>query len=318
MTHILEIISEYERNHPFEGKPNRLYQAKNYLVSLGGKRARPAALLASCLAFGGSIEEAIKAAWSFELFHNFTLAHDDIMDDAPLRRGKVALHEKYDVPTSILAGDNIMLYVYKNLFEYPQDIALEISKLVTQTGIEICEGQYMDMSFEEMSTIKEEQYIEMIRLKTSVLLAACLKAGAAIAKAPKNIQKEMYDLGVHLGIGFQIKDDLFDYGYGQDIGKPTGIDIKEKKTTLPLIYALNKVGWLKKRQLINIVKNHNTNRKKVDELFAFVKEQGGIDYAEKVMLDYTQKAKDILMTMPENNARASLLRLVDYTITRKK
>ncbi len=287
----------------------------HYIIKRKGKQMRPMFVFLSAKLFGQLSDSSYHAASLIELLHTATLVHDDVVDDAHKRRGFFSLNALWKNKIAVLVGDYLLS---QGLLLAIDNGEFKMLQIVSRAVKEMSEGELLQMEKARTLNMDESVYYDIIRGKTATLIAACCAAGAAsVSKDEKQIEA-MHEFGINVGIAFQIKDDLFDYGYGQDIGKPTGIDIKEKKTTLPLIYALNKVGWLKKRQLINIVKNHNTNRKKVDELFAFVKEQGGIDYAEKVMLDYTQKAKDILMTMPENNARASLLRLVDYTITRKK
>jgi len=250
-----------------------------------------------------------------ELLHTATLVHDDVVDDAAERRGFFSVNALWKNKIAVLVGDYLLS---QGLLLAIDNGEFQMLQIVSKAVKEMSEGELLQMEKARTLNMDEGVYYEIIRGKTATLIAACCAAGAATVTKDQDQIDAMHEFGINVGIAFQIKDDLFDYGYGQDIGKPVGIDIKEKKTTLPLIYALNKTSWLKKRQMINIVKNHNTNRKKVDELFAFVKEQGGIAYAEKVMLEYTQKAKDILIKMPDNAARAGLIQMVDYTITRKK
>ena len=252
-THIsrLQVLfNQYLEQNPFKGNPKGLYEAKNYLVNLGGKRARPIALLAALEAAGGDVNKGLRAAWGFEVFHNFTLAHDDIMDDANLRRGKPTMHAKFNVPTAILAGDNMMMLVYKRLMGYEPNDSLLLMKLITQTGIEICEGQFMDMGFEEMDNVSQESYLKMIELKTAVLLAACLKAGGSLGGASENDLNALYNLGIQLGMGFQIKDDLLDaFSSNPKVGKVQGGDIIVNKKTILLIKALELANESQRKEL---------------------------------------------------------------------
>jgi len=249
---LLATFTTYLDQNPFQGNPQGLYEAKNYLACLGGKRARPIALLAATEAAGGDPSKALQAAWAFEMFHNFTLAHDDIMDKADMRRGQPALHKKFDEPTAILAGDNMMLFVYQGMLQYPDETSIPLMKLITKTGIEICDGQFMDMEFEKMEVVTQEAYLEMITLKTAVLLGACLKAGGIVAGVNAQDQELLYDLGKNLGIGFQIKDDLLDaFSNNPKVGKVKGGDIIANKKTILYIKALEWADSDQKQALKN-------------------------------------------------------------------
>ena len=287
----------------------------HYIIKRKGKQMRPMFVFLSAKMFGNLNDSSYHAASLIELLHTATLVHDDVVDDAHKRRGFFSLNALWKNKIAVLVGDYLLS---QGLLLAVDNGEYKMLQIVSRAVKEMSEGELLQMEKARTLNMNESVYYDIIRGKTATLIAACCAAGAASVSKNEEDVEAMHEFGINVGIAFQIKDDLFDYGYGQDIGKPTGIDIKEKKTTLPLIYALNKTSWLKKRQMINIVKNHNTNRKKVEELFAFVKEQGGIDYAEKVMLEYTEKAKKILMRMPDNPARKSLLQMVDYTITRKK
>jgi len=287
----------------------------HYIIKRKGKQMRPMFVFLSAKVFGELNDSSYHAASLIELLHTATLVHDDVVDDAHKRRGLFSLNALWKNKIAVLVGDYLLS---QGLLLAIDNGEFQMLQIVSKAVKEMSEGELLQMEKARTLNMDEGVYFEIIRGKTATLIAACCAAGAATVTKDQDQIDAMHEFGINVGIAFQIKDDLFDYGYGQDIGKPVGIDIKEKKTTLPLIYALNKTSWLKKRQMINIVKNHNTNRKKVDELFAFVKEQGGIAYAEKVMLEYTQKAKDILIKMPDNAARAGLIQMVDYTIKRKK
>lgn len=241
----------YLEENPFQGNPLELYEAKNYLLNLGGKRARPIALLAANQATDkADMQLSLNAAWAFEVFHNFTLAHDDIMDNALKRRSKNTLHIEYDLPTAILAGDNMQLFVYQKLMTYEPHLAFPLMELITTTGIEICEGQFMDMQFERSKTVMESDYIEMIRLKTAVFLGACLKAGGILGNAKENDLNLLYSLGVNLGIGFQIMDDILDaFSDNPKVGKIKGGDILANKKTILLINAMEQANDIQAKEL---------------------------------------------------------------------
>ena len=292
-----------------------LDKVTSYIVKRKGKQLRPMFVFLSAKMLGEIGPITFDATTLVELLHTATLVHDDVVDDAAERRGFFSVNALWKNKIAVLVGDYLLS---QGLLLAIDNGEFQMLQIVSKAVKEMSEGELLQMEKARTLNMDEGVYYEIIRGKTATLIAACCAAGAATVTKDQDQIDAMHEFGINVGIAFQIKDDLFDYGYGQDIGKPVGIDIKEKKTTLPLIYALNKTSWLKKRQMINIVKNHNTNRKKVDELFAFVKEQGGIAYAEKVMLEYTQKAKDILIKMPDNAARAGLIQMVDYTITRKK
>ena len=211
-----------------------LYIPMHYLLHLGGKRIRPFLTLMAGEAFGVSVKDTIGAAISVEVFHNFTLMHDDIMDKATLRRGKPTVHEKWDVNSAILSGDVMLIKAYQSLEIYPINIFQKLTRLLSKTAIEICEGQQYDMDFETRPNTSEEEYIEMIRLKTAVLVGCALQMGAIIGRAKKEDQQAIYDFGIQLGLAFQLKDDYLDtFGDQDTFGKKIGGDIlKGKKTIL--------------------------------------------------------------------------------------
>lgn len=211
-----------------------LFAPVHYLIDLGGKRIRPALVLAACASENGDPKKALPAALAVELFHNFTLMHDDIMDKAPLRRGKATVHERWDPNTAILSGDAMFVQAYEELAEIGPKHLLELLQLFNRTAMEVCEGQQLDMAFETQNAVEIEAYMEMIRLKTSVLLAASLQMGALIAGADKGRQKVYYAFGIELGLAFQLQDDWLDaFGNPETVGKQSGGDIlSDKKTYL--------------------------------------------------------------------------------------
>lgn len=224
-------------------RPADLYDPINYTLGLGGKRLRPLLVLASCQMFGGEINEAINPAIGIELFHNFTLLHDDIMDQAPLRRGKETVYKKWNPNVAILAGDTMFALANKYMLRTRQQAISQVMELFNQTAIEVCEGQQYDMDYEHQENVSIVDYIEMIRLKTAVLLAASLKTGAIIAGAGAADCNYIYQFGIHIGLAFQLKDDLLDvYGVQEKFGKVSGGDIIAGKKTYLYLKALEMAG----------------------------------------------------------------------------
>ena len=223
--------------------PADLYDPINYTLGLGGKRLRPLLVLASCQMFGGEINEAINPAIGIELFHNFTLLHDDIMDQAPLRRGKETVYKKWNPNVAILAGDTMFALANKYMLRTRPQAISQVMELFNQTAIEVCEGQQYDMDYEHQANVSIADYIEMIRLKTAVLLAASLKTGAIIAGAGVADCNHIYQFGIHIGLAFQLKDDLLDvYGVQEKFGKVSGGDIIAGKKTYLYLKALEMSG----------------------------------------------------------------------------
>ena len=236
--------------------PEGLYQPIDYSLEMGGKRIRPLLLLMSYNLFSDEIENAIPAALAIEVFHNFTLLHDDIMDNAAVRRNRPTVHKQFSENNAILSGDAMAFLAYKYLLSAPMQSQKEVIELFTSTAIEVCEGQQFDMEFENRNNVTESEYIEMIRLKTAVLLGCSLKAGALLANSGEKVAAQLYDFGINLGLAFQLQDDLLDsFGNQETFGKMIGGDIIANKKTFLLIKALEKVsgqekaeldGWLKK------------------------------------------------------------------------
>lgn len=220
-------------------EPRSLYEPIDYILSLGGKRIRPASLMAICDFYSGSSEKSINAALAIEIFHNFTLLHDDIMDNASLRRGQKTVHEAFNTNTAILSGDVMFVKSIEYFTNYPSDILIPILKVFNQTAIEVCEGQSLDMDFEVKDDVSITEYIQMITFKTSVLLAACLQIGGIIGGASEQDQRHLYEFGKNLGIAFQIQDDILDtYGEQENVGKRAGGDILQNKKTYLYLKAI--------------------------------------------------------------------------------
>jgi geranylgeranyl diphosphate synthase type II len=236
---LLNKLEDHITSHTFGESPLELYDPISYILSLGGKRIRP---LLSLLAYGlysKNPEEILDQACAVEVFHNFTLMHDDIMDRAPLRRGKATVHEKWNANSAILSGDVMLIRAYDLLLNTPPALLPEVMRLFNKTAAEVCEGQQYDMNFETYQTVHEDEYIKMIRLKTAVLLGLALQLGAILAGAEKGDAQKLYDFGVNIGVGFQLKDDLLDVFADQaKFGKQVGGDIISNKKTFLLIKAL--------------------------------------------------------------------------------
>ena len=232
--------------------PRGLYEPIAYVLSLGGKRIRPALVLAACEMFSGSLREALAPALGIEIFHNFTLLHDDIMDKADIRRGKPAVHKKWNENTAILSGDVMQILAYQYIAKTNAECLKEVLDLFSATATEICEGQQLDMEFEARTDVSVDEYMEMIRLKTAVLLGAALRTGAIVGGAGEADKGLLYDFGVNLGLAFQLKDDLLDvYGDADTFGKKIGGDIVCNKKTFLLVSALQNAGGSTKQTLLD-------------------------------------------------------------------
>lgn len=236
---ILDRLDHEINRLSFKNNPKSLYDPIVYTLSLGGKRIRPALALLACDAFGGDIQKAIKPALGIEVFHNFTLLHDDLMDEANLRRNKPTVHIRWDANTAILSGDAMVIAAYEQIAETEDKYLKEILDLFTSTALDICGGQQYDMEFESRDDVSEEEYIEMIRLKTAVLIACSLKAGAIMADASKEDAETIYRFGINIGLAFQLQDDWLDvYGDTKTFGKKIGGDILSNKKTFLLVNAM--------------------------------------------------------------------------------
>lgn len=238
ISELQELISLEIRGKEYPRSPRELYEPISYMMGLGGKRMRPALLLMGCNLYSDEITHAIRPAMAIEVFHNFTLLHDDIMDLAPLRRGKQTVHEKWNTSVAILSGDVMLVEAYKLLMEVDPSLLPVVLGIFNQTAVEVCEGQQTDMNFETQEQVSVADYLEMIRLKTSVLLGAALKIGALLGGADDREASLLYDFGVNMGLAFQLQDDILDvYGDPEKFGKQVGGDILANKKTFLLIRA---------------------------------------------------------------------------------
>ena len=284
-------------------EPKNLYEPIQYILGLGGKRLRPILTLMTTELFGGKVEEAMDAALAIEMFHNFSLVHDDIMDDAPVRRGKVTVHEKWDVNTGILSGDAMLILSYQFFESYPPEIFKELTTLFSKTAIEVCEGQQYDVDFETRDDVTIPEYLKMIEYKTSVLVAAAMKMGAIIAKAPEKESSAIYEFGRNLGIAFQLQDDYLDaFGDPETFGKQVGGDIMENKKTFLYLRSLEKANQQDRESLLHLysIKPEDPTTK-VQAVKSIFMESGAVEDAKSEIEYYTQKAYKTLdeLNLPE-------------------
>jgi octaprenyl-diphosphate synthase len=255
------------------------------------------------------------AASMIELLHTATLVHDDVVDDAHMRRGFFSINALWKNKIAVLVGDYLLS---RGLLISVENNEFELLRILSVAVKEMSEGELLQQEKSRLLNITEDDYYNIIRQKTASLIAACCESGAVAGGAEKAESDKMREFGTLVGLAFQIKDDLFDYGFGSGIGKPTGIDIQEKKMTLPLIHSLTNASKENRRKMINIVKRYNTDSAKVKELVNMVVEHGGVDYAMKKMNEFRDKALEILNTFTDNQARKSLHALVEFTISRSK
>lgn len=286
----------------------------NYIVKRKGKQMRPMFVFLSAGVCGSISESTFRGASLIELLHTATLVHDDVVDDAPLRRGFFSVNALWKNKIAVLVGDFLLS---RGLILSVEHQEFELLRIVSEAVREMSEGELLQMEKARQLDVSEDIYFEVIRKKTASLIAACCAAGAASVKASKEIVNKMQSIGSNIGMAFQIKDDLFDYG-DEKVGKPLGIDIREKKVTLPLIYALSKVSWLEKRRVMGLVRNAEEKPKNINEVVHFVRAQGGIEYATGVMNRFRDLAVEQLSTLPDSPHRQSLKLMVDYTISRNK
>ncbi|MBK9398305.1 MAG: polyprenyl synthetase family protein [Saprospiraceae bacterium] len=284
-----------------------------YIVQRKGKQMRPIFVFLSAKAAGGTTEATYNAASLVELLHTATLVHDDVVDESLERRGFFSINALWKNKIAVLVGDyllsqGLLLAVNNNEFS--------LLRILSRAVKEMSEGELMQIEKARKLDIQEAVYFDIIRQKTASLIAAACEAGAVSAGVSPEVSEQFRVFGEKVGIAFQIKDDLFDYGT-QDVGKPLGIDIKEKKMTLPLIYALQNTDRPTKKHLINLIKNHSKDQKSVKEVISFVHASGGLQYAESRMMDYCREAIDLLKTLADNDASKSLVELIDYVTNRE-
>ena len=287
----------------------------HYIIKRKGKQMRPMFVFLTAKLFGKFEENTYRAASMIELLHTATLVHDDVIDEADFRRGYFSINALWKNKIAVLVGDFLLS---RGLLLAVKHEEFELLKIMSTAVQDMSEGELLQIEKARKLDITEKVYFDIIRQKTATLIAACCASGANSVGEDKNTVETMRLFGEKAGIAFQIKDDLFDYTQSTFIGKPTGIDIREQKMTLPLIYTLNNISKKEKNNIIDIVKNHHENDKKVAELIELVKENGGLNYAENVMIEYRNEALEILNQFDDNEARKSLELLLNYVVNRKK
>ena len=308
-------LFEKKFKNSLQSKVPLLDRIMHYIIKRKGKQMRPMFVFLTSKMFGEMNEKCYRAASLIELLHTATLVHDDVVDEANLRRGYFSVNALWKNKIAVLVGDFLLS---KGLLLSVENEDFDLLKIVSSAVKDMSEGELLQIEKARRLDIKEEIYFEIIRKKTAVLISSCCACGASAMNESEETIEKLAIFGEKVGIAFQIKDDLFDYTQSKLIGKPTGIDIREQKMTLPLIYTLNTVDKKTRGEIINTVKNHHKNEEKVAELIQLVKKTGGLEYAEKVMLKYQKEALMLLESFPENEARKSLQKLVKYVIDREK
>ena len=302
-------------NTIMKSKVSLLNVITRYILRRKGKQMRPMFVFLSAKLSGDINESSFTAAALIELLHTATLVHDDVVDESFERRGFFSVNALWKSKIAVLLGDYLLA---KGLLLAVENKEYELLEIVSGAVKEMSEGELLQIQKSRKLNISEDEYFEVIRKKTAALIAACCASGTkSVTDAPDTISK-MKQFGEYIGIAFQIKDDLFDYEKKGPLGKPTGNDIKEKKLTLPLIYALENVSFGQKISILRLIKHHNKNSQKVRDVIRFVKETGGIEYSVQKMNEYKNKALDILDEFPESEARLSLQKLALYTTDRVK
>ncbi len=286
-----------------------------YILKAKGKQMRPLFVIYSAKLFENIDRSTYRAATLIELMHTATVVHDDVVDDSMQRRGRFSINTLWKNKVAVLVGDYLLS---RGMLLALENKDYHLLELVSRAVKDMSEGELLQIEKARKLDISEEVYYEIIRQKTASLLASCFATGAASAEAGEEDVKKMHRIGELAGLAFQIKDDIFDFQKTSITGKPSGVDIKEKKMTLPLIYLLNNSPSAEKRKMINIVKRHNNDRKKVEWLMEKVNSSGGMKYAEEKMNSFKDEALEILREFPENQARRALEELIVYSIERKK
>lgn len=287
----------------------------HYIIKRKGKQMRPMFVFLTAKLFNKFNEKTYRAASMIELLHTATLVHDDVIDEANFRRGVFSINALWKNKVAVLVGDFLLS---KGLLLAVKNKEYELLEIMSATVQDMSEGELLQIEKARKLDITESVYYEIIRKKTASLIAACCSSGANSVEESNIIIEKMRVFGEKAGIAFQIKDDLFDYTKSTLIGKSTGIDIREQKMTLPLIYTLNSVDKKLRNYIVDIIKNHNKNEKKVAEVIELVKQNGGLDYAKKIMIEFYTGALEILDDFEDNEAKISLQLLLDYVINRKK
>jgi len=291
-------------------EPNNLYQPIEYILELGGKRLRPVLTLMTTEIFDEKFEKALDAALAVEVFHNFSLIHDDIMDDAPLCRGQQTVHEKWDINTGILSGDAMLILAYQLFENYEGDTFKALAKLFSKTALEVCEGQQYDIDFETRNDVTIPEYLKMIEYKTAVLVGAAMKMGAIVANASIEDQNKIYNFGKNLGIAFQLQDDYLDaYGNPESFGKQVGGDIIENKKTYLFLKALELSDTNQNQELVKLYNDYNSNNEnKITKAKQIFDATGASTATKQIIEEYTENAFKLLDTINISSEKKALLK----------
>jgi len=305
-----KIFSDYIEKQKIDSTPKNLYEPIQYILSLGGKRIRPLLTLIACDTFGKDVKKALPAALAIEIFHNFSLVHDDIMDKALLRRGKQTVHQKWNLNTGILSGDAMLILAYQYFEQYEPFIFRELAQLFSKTALKVCEGQQWDIDFTDINDVSTEQFLKMIEYKTAVLVGAAFQMGAIVAETSEKNKQDIYNFGLNLGIAFQLQDDYLDvFGDQAVFGKKIGGDIIENKKTYLYLKAISEGNDTEKEQLLGW---YSTNPKhstdKIKEVKSIFLRSGSDKKTREAIEHYTQKSFEILNKMEVSEDKKLLLK----------
>ena len=314
IAHEMEAFEDFFKS-AMQSENMLLDKITHYIIKRKGKQMRPMFVFLASKVCGNVSPATYTAASLIELLHTATLVHDDVVDVANTRRGFFSINALWKNKIAVLVGDYLLS---RGLLMSVDKGEFQLLRIVSNAVKEMSEGELLQQEKSRLLNITEEVYYEIIRQKTASLIAACCESGASAAGANEEDVKRMYEFGLHVGLAFQIKDDLLDYGFGEKIGKPIGIDIKERKLTLPLIVALRNAEPAERKELLSIIKKHNTDGVRVKQLVKRVIDLGGIDYASDKMNQFRDRALEILQHFSDSPAKSSLIELVHYTINRKK
>lgn len=323
----MEILSKYSEQLQLHlekavsrEEPRQLYDPINYILSLGGKRIRPALTLLVCDFFGTDFKKAMDAALAVELFHNFSLIHDDIMDNAPLRRGKATVHEKWDINTGILSGDAMLILAYQYFENYDAKMFQELARLFSKTALQVCEGQQHDMDFETREDVSLEEYINMIDHKTAVLLGAAMQMGAIVASVSETDKNKIYEFGRNLGISFQLQDDYLDvFGDPETFGKQVGGDIISNKKTILYLLAINKGSKEQAEELGNLFSiNPKDSTDKIETVKEIFLTSGAAKATQIEIERYSNLAYSVLDEIAFSEDKKERLRMFGEDLMQRK
>lgn len=315
-----EFISEYLQSQYEVKEPKNLYDPIHYILDLGGKRIRPVLTLMSAEVFDTNYKKALPAALAVEVFHNFSLVHDDIMDDAPLRRGKETVHEKWNINTGILSGDAMLILAYQYFEKYQPKIFRKLAKLFSKTALEVCEGQQWDVDFEVRNDVTIAEYLKMIEYKTAVLVAAAMKMGAIIAETSKENANLIYDFGLNLGLAFQLQDDYLDaFGDPETFGKQVGGDIIENKKTYLYLKAVAFSEKEQAQQLVYLFSSQpQDNLDKIKTVKEIFNSSGASKATQDAIQDFTFKAFQTLDKMNIGADKKAMLKVFGENLMGRK